>query len=718
MTDASRAPLDSVAYPERCRGILLDMHIPDWDERFLRDFDPAEMARLCAAAGADAVMVYCNSHTGLCNWPARTGRMHPGLGGRDVLGEMLGELRSRGFAVAAYYSVHFNNQTYDAFPDWRIRGGGAGVFGRWSRYGVCCSSHPDYVDFMQGQIEEIVGSYEFDALFLDMVFWAEVCRCDRCRARLRREAGIEIPGTVDWFSPGWCSFQRARERWLVELAERLRTVARGRNRNLPVYLNSSLLPTSWTLGFGAALALQNDLIGGDFFGGVSDLLVASSFAPRPVQYMAPLALSLREHVALKSVPQLQTEAAAALAFSARFLAIDAVDPDGRLNPGSYAQLADVLGNIRRFEDELGGSPFGEDIAVYFSFDSKMSFAENGKPLEQAGPGADMLLAGYPHGAAFAGACRALLEAHLPFRVLNRTRLAELSRFKVLVLPNVLRMDAEEIEAVRAYVRAGGHVYASRFTSLVATEGTRHDDFMLADVFGCHCEGVESWPLDYLKPIDTRMRERISPQSLVSYQGAPLEALLFDSPNPVGSVRIRAATAATEVLATLTRTYRRRLGSKEDRDWASVHSAPPWDDTGQPVVVRSRFGRGAVVYSAADVERGENRAQASLFVGLVCELLGGPPAFEADTHPTVLMTVYDQPERRRLRVSFVHQSRELPPLPVPRTTFRLRPPEGRRFSRLSRLPGGEPVPFNRGPDGCLEAEVEDLRLLEMLAAEYT
>src|SRR5437762_1011930 len=91
------------------RHILLDMHIPDWDEGFLAQFDPVEMADLYQRAGADAVMLYANSHVGMCYWPTRVGHMHNGIAGRDIFGETVGLLHQRDIAVCCYYSSHFNN---------------------------------------------------------------------------------------------------------------------------------------------------------------------------------------------------------------------------------------------------------------------------------------------------------------------------------------------------------------------------------------------------------------------------------------------------------------------------------------------------------------------------------------------------------------------------------------------------------------------------------
>jgi alpha-L-fucosidase len=120
------------------------MHIPDWDEGFLSAYDPQKTAELIAASGAEGAMVYTKSHVGLCYWPTKLGRQHQGLAGRDVLAELVGELRSRDIGVCAYYSVVFDNWAAEQHPDWRQVNAASIDYWPFMRYGVCCPNNGDY----------------------------------------------------------------------------------------------------------------------------------------------------------------------------------------------------------------------------------------------------------------------------------------------------------------------------------------------------------------------------------------------------------------------------------------------------------------------------------------------------------------------------------------------------------------------------------------------
>jgi hypothetical protein len=159
------------------------------------------------------------------------------------------------------------------------------------------------------------------------------------------------------------------------------------------------------------------------------------------------------------------------------------------------------------------------------------------------------------------------------------------------------------------------------------------------------------------------------------------------------------------------------GSVEDHHWSSIPSSPRWTDTITPVIVENQFGHGTVIYSAADIEAGTSTAHDPLFVGLIRSLLNDVPAFEADTHPAVWVTAFDQPEGKRTILSFLNFQAELPVLPIADLTFRLRAPANGRFTRLAILPPGDELPFIVDSAGTLSAALPHLGAFAMLSAEY-
>ena len=565
------------------------------------------------------------------------------------------------------------------------------------------------------QLGDLLSSYQFDALFLDMIFWPLVCACEHCRARFRAEAGMEVPETVDWTSAGWCEFQAARERWADDFTAQLMARAKSVAPGIAVTHNLAPALRSWVLGQPLAASRHDTFVAGDLYGDRIEQLVVTKLMlhlseTRPAEFMTSCCVNLGDHVRLRDEEQMRAQASAAIASSAAFLFIDAIDPAGTVNPGVYERVGRVFSATEPYESFVGGEPV-EDIAVYFSWHSQMNFAENGTLLSSVGLPART----WPHLEAVRGACRALQRAHVPFGVITRKQLGALDRFRAIVLPNVSRMDRKEVDALRAYVRNGGRIYASRYTSLVDTGGEQHRDFMLADVFGVAYEREEAGAFVYLRPSDAALAQSIAPQKFLSC-GVTNEP--FGPPRPLcGIPRLKPAPAG-RILAALTVPYGYPArGNVLDHKWASIHSSPPWDDLDAPMIVRNDFGSGRAVYSTAGIEALEGEAAEQAFVGLVVTgLLNGRLSFTAKTHPSVWMSVFDQRDRQRMMASFLNYQSELPPAPVP-VRFSIRPPAGRRFKGLRVVPQGRAVPFRIGEGGALEAELESIELLAMLTAEY-
>ncbi len=701
-------------YQQGCRRMLVDMHIPDWDPAFLSKYDPAAMAGLFERAHLTSVMLYCKSHVGLCYWPTKVGKMHSGIHGRDVVGELLGDLRARNIAACAYYSIVFDNWAVETHPDWAERPASGLDISSVIRYGICCQNHPDYRAYEMAQLEDLLSSYQFDALFLDMIFWPVVCGCDHCRRRYRDETGKAIPTVVDWTAPEWCEFQAARERWTFEFTRDLMAKARALAPDIALTHNLSPALANWVLAQPLSASVHDTFVAGDLYGDRIEQLVVSKMTlhlseTRPAEFMTSLSADLSDHASLKSEEQMRAQASAASAMSSAFLFIDAIDPIGTVNPAAYERVGRVFAATERFEPYLGGEPI-EDVGVYFSAHSQMDFAENGKAA------ANFMIPSrtWPHLDSVRGACRALGRAHIPFGVVTRKQLGELGRFRAVILPGISRMDRDEADAMRNYVRAGGRLYASRYTSLVETTGVRHADFMLSDVFGASLEGEEPGAFVYLRPASAEPARWIETQKFVSLRitGDPFlgPAMLCGIPR----LRVRPAGVTLFSLA-VPYGYPAR-GSVSDHRWASIHSSPPWEDLDHPMVVLNEYGAGRAVYSAAAIEAVDADAQANLFVAMVRMLLDGEYAYTAEAHPALWMSVFDQREKDRLMASFLNYQAELPPVPV-RVRFSLRAPHGKRFRSLRMVPEESALKFALDSDGTLRSEIDSVDLLAMVLAEY-
>ena len=710
---------ERVRYHRTFRRTLLDMHVPDWDPEFLAQHEPEKLADIYAASNISGALFYCKSHMGLNYWPAPVGGIHPVAKDRDLVGEMLAALRARGIAPAAYHTVIFDNWAAEHHPEWAIvpattlNGYDSHLFG--PKYGTACANKPEYRAYEIEQITALLQRYDFDALWIDMVFWTGLCVCGDCRERFRSEAGEDIPLVVDWASPVWARFQAARERWLKEMTVELIDAAHKARPGIAVTHN--LAPG--TLGWFTAQKLRwgnyDTFVAGDLYGGRDEQLVISKVMlhlgqEQPAEFMTSRTLNLRNHTALKSEHMMLVEALGTTAHSCAFLFIDAIDARGTVNPGVYERIGRVFKETERYEPFLGGGQV-EDVAVYYSDDSRIVPDDDGTPL------ADVSLrpADMPHLQAVTGAATQLQYAHVPFGVITRNDIGDLDRYRAVVLPDVLRMDDDELDAFRSYVEGGGCIYASGRTSLLGTDGVLRADFGLSDVFGAHLDGIEDGSGIYLRSCTPALSEAIWPEKYFGY-GFPARALDGYHKPGLGMPRLGTVHEGT-ALATLNVPYAYpSQGSREAHDFASIHASPPWEDLDNPVIVEHRFGQGRSIYSAVPIETDRTEAGLGIFAALVTDLLGGPPTLGSDAAPDVWLTAFDQPDHERLVISVLRYQTEARPAPFP-VTFTYRLPTDRRCTAVRVAVTGAGLPFHVDDDGSVTVTVDAVDLFGMYLIEY-
>ncbi|MBK9138494.1 MAG: beta-galactosidase [Verrucomicrobia bacterium] len=676
---AGRAPEASRPGPRwfetAWRRAVIDMHIPDWDPKFLSEFDPEEYVRALVTSRAQSVVCYAQSHVGLFNYPTKVGRQHAGLNGRDIVAELIERCHRHGIAVVLYVSVIHDRWAADQHPDWRMIHANGGPFGQGSRHGFVCPNSP-YREYVRAWTRELAERFDCEGVRFDMTFWPGLCFCPHCQRRWREEEGGELPRTVDWTDERWVRFQRKREQWLGEFAEICTSTVKAARPQATVEHQASIFPLSWLHGASWPLVAQNDFLQGDFYGDALQgsfvrKLLEELTPRRPFGYETSFSINLHDHTARKSEALLEAKASAAIADGAAFIFIDAIDPVGTVNPHAHARMGRVFDRLMPHYAELGGERVA-DIGLYYSLDSRFDLRANGRSVLDVDAGADT------HTRSTVQMARVLMTHHLPWRVVTRKSLGALGPLRTLVLSNVHHMTKDEAAAIRAWVRSGGTLYASGTTSLIQNTGRLQPDFMLGDVFGVSLVKADWGDRDhYVAPTDAGQADFADwDQKYPAYVRGPM-------------MDARARPGAT-VLATRTLPW----PAPDARSFSSIHSNPPWIATDQPEVVWNEFGSGRAIYSASALEEVETLHES---VGRLLRRLCGAPTCEVVAHPAVEVTLFHQPDRRRYVLSLVNFQKDLPNSPLVNVPVTLRVTG--RVGRVEWLPSGRRLSFRAGPDGA-------------------
>jgi hypothetical protein len=666
---------DTAQWPQHVyRRYSVDMHVPDWDPALLHNFDAVAWVDNMVRAGNQSLLQYTNSHVGLCLWRTNVGQRHANLGQRDFFGEVVTECRKRGVHPLAYFSVIFDNWAFEHHPDWRILPAD-GYTQLNTRYGTVCPNSP-YRDYVTACIREIAGNYDIDGMFFDMTFWPAVCYCPHCTARFREETGAELPRIVNWDDPTWRAFQAARERWLLEFAQLASDTARQTRPGITVNHQFSTIFHNWTLGVPLEHTQASDYVGGDFYGGPLQSSLACKVydgltRSKPFEFHTSRTRIYTDHVTVKPMDEIRTESFVATLHSAALMLVDYVNADGTLNPEVYDFLGKLSQQRAAYEPYLGGQ-LQADIAIYYDKASMYNPREQGLPITQLKAVDDC-----PHRDAVVGAARILQEAHIPYNIVTNANLEQLSRYRAVILPNVLELTAQQAETFRQFVAQGGVLIASGPSSLdrFAPQGKR---FHLEDVLGVRYAGTLGTSITYLTPLDETIRQCIWPQDHVSFPGPMVKAEALPGTQVLAGITLPFVTPETG----------RVIGSH----FAAIHSNPPaLQMEGAPAVTLHTYGKGTAVWLAASFETSAEQANRQLMLELVKRILPGPYVFQADTHPAVEVTLFQQSNQNRLQVGLLNMQRQLPQVPVP-ATVRVLVPTGSEIVSVMHIPDGNAVPF--------------------------
>lgn len=695
----AQIPARAVEFPARTyRRLLVDTHIPDWDDRLFASFDAADYVSTIAAAGFQSLMQYARAHVGLCLWRTKIGEMHRNMKGRDYFGEAMDECRRHGLHRVAYYSLIYDDWAYRTHPDWRNLAEDGAYNQLHGRTGTVCINSP-YTEHTLACLKELVANYDFECIFLDMTFWSEVCYCTHCTARYWKEQGTELPRIVDWTDPGWRTFQRSRERWMREFALKV-TETIKQTRPIQVYHQGSTLFAPWTLGISLEQFDASDLCGGDFYGGAAQFsLVCKAYQgltrTRPFEFMTSRTVGLGDFETTKPFEQLALESMIPMIHSSACLLIDAFNPAGTLNHSAYEFMSQVNALHDPYEPFLGGEMLA-DVAIYFDRHSTYDPAANGLRAAEASK-----LTNEPHLDAVVGVARILREAHIPFGVVTNASLEQLSAYRAVILPGVLEMTAEQAEIFRRFVANGGILYASGVSSL-SVPGEGEERLLLGDVLGVRYLGKMGKSTTYLTASDKELTSIVWPQQHIGFNG-PM-------------VKVEADSTA-QVLATVTMPFvDPEVGNAINTRFAQIWSSPPNTEPGKdPGIVVHSFGKGKAIWVAAPLETRGDEVDARVLLLLLKRFLEPRYKFEADAHRAVEVTLFHQEDRHRLLVGMLNLQDQVPTIPVT-ATVRVQVPAGHKASKVSLLPEKQDIAFTR-VGSYVSFQVPPFKLVSMALVDY-
>lgn len=610
--------LEEKWFQKSCFRNLVDMHINNGDDRLLASFDAEAYAENMKTAGFDTAYLYGSNCLGFCLFPTRTGYRHQIAEKRDIFGETVSACRRKGIRTVGYLN-HWSTEGYNRHPEWRVisrdGSGSRDVPGNDGRFGVCCMNS-SYRDYFLALVKELCENYPIEGLWVDMVgFWRTACYCGSCRKRFREETGLEIPVRIDWESPQWRRYVKFKEDSMNRYARDITETAKEARPGISV----SIQCAGWTLGhhvgFSTEFFALGDYSAGDFYTDVREQAVDCKFLRgvtpnQPFEYMVPRCPDLACHTVSKPIWQLRQQAYAAFLHGGAFLCIDAIDPEGTMNPAVYRTFGEVKKSLKPYwkHPSFLRGDYINDAAVYLNFRSMINLGENGQEI---GKGRDISI---PLIGRLKAINRKLAESHIQYDIITDLNLRDLARYPVIILSEIAVLSEKETEAFREYVRNGGNLYISGRSGVLKDldaeawepgSTLKREDFALKDVMGVSKSGIIPFHTIYIK--------------------GKKESSLFtadDLKYPLCTAGPGLKVTAHEDTQVLAEARMPVSNNSDGNYFISAISDPPWQDTEIPVLTEHPFGKGICIYSALLPEAEDTDMAKALWIGIIERLLKG------------------------------------------------------------------------------------------------
>jgi hypothetical protein len=478
------------------RQVHLDFHTSEHIPNVGAKFSKAQFQAALKTGHVNSVTVFSKCHHGWAYHPSEANEIHPNLT-FDLLGAQIEAAHEIGVKTPVYLSAGLDEKAIRRNPEWLMVEYGwtetrAKSFERAGYHQLCMNT--PYLDYLLAQIKEVCERYDADGIFLDIV-GVRSCCCPSCvktlfaegkspaNPRDVKELGERVYAnytrrareTVDSVKPGLPVFHNGGH------------IRRGR-RDL-AFMNSHLelesLPTGgWGYDHFPLSAAYARALGMDFLG------MTGKFHG-----------TWGEFGGFKHPNALRYEAALSAANGAKCSVGDQLHPSGEMDAATYALIGAAYAELEAAEPWLEGAENIADVGVFT--------AESAENYYGGGPSRDLQT-----GLSDAGAARILLEGNYLFNAIDAAE--DFSKYKVLVLPDSVRLDGFLTEKFQKFIENGGKILASGESGLCAEK----DAFALN--FGVEYLGESAFRPDYFRP-DFPLKSLENAAFVMYGQGRKIEA---------------------------------------------------------------------------------------------------------------------------------------------------------------------------------------------------
>ena len=422
----------------RFRQVHLDFHTSEHIEDIGKKFDKKQFQTALKKGHINSITLFSKCHHGWAYHPSKANEIHPHLD-FDLLGAQIQAAHEIGVKTPIYLSAGLDEKMAHRHPEWLVRNLDEST--TWAKdftepgYHKMCMSSP-YLDYLVKQIEEVCKNYDADGIFLDIA-GVQPCYCQNCIAE-REELGLNPYDENDVLKHAETVYKR--------YAEKTRAAVDKYKPNLSLFHNGGHIRQGRRdlVNYNTHLELESLPTGGwgyDHF----------PFSARYCQGLGVDYLGMTgkfhgswgEFGGFKHPNALRFEVTLAAANGAKCSVGDQLSPSGEMDMVTYDLIGSAYSELEGKEEWLDNVESVADIAI-ISPEAYVGDLSTGQMTKVDDSGS--------------GVCRIMLEGKYLFDVIDFE--SDLSKYKVIILPDVIRADIDFAKRLREFCDCGGKVLAT------------------------------------------------------------------------------------------------------------------------------------------------------------------------------------------------------------------------------------------------------------------
>lgn len=486
------------------RQVHLDFHtgpkIPDVGT----EFDAASFARTMKAAHVNSVTVFAKCHHGHLYYNTQHPARHPGLKpGLDLLGQQVEALHREGIRAPIYLSVQCDEFAANTHPEWIARDAETGnivgpkpLMNPYTHFTwqILDLSTP-YQDYLADQLAEVLKVFNpVDGIFFDMCWDQPSANPYFIRAMIK--ANLNPEKKED-------RAEYARQLALIYM-KRYHDMVKAANPAAGVFFNSRPLSRlAQDIAYQAQVEIEALPTGGwGYIYFPKNVRFARNFGKPYLGMTARFHKSWADFGGIKPYAALEYETAQMLAHGAACSIGDQLHPRGQLDKGAYELIGKAYSRVAEREAWCVNAKAVTDIGVFQAPDSSITGGMGVSGVDE-------------------GITRMFMHLKYQFNVVTAEN--DLSGYKLLVLPDNIRVGPELLAKLQKHVAGGGALLASGTSGLTADGKS-----VLLPELGIQAQGESPYQTTYLR-FGADVSSDVPPSDHVCYERG---------------IRVKATTAKT------------------------------------------------------------------------------------------------------------------------------------------------------------------------------